>query len=113
VTLKGPISAGTWHLVGDGIVTESVDVTFQVIWRTQAGQDTLLASFAHHFDPLPGNSFDAIPFEADATGIAAAAAEGDELVLRFTGASALNEMAYVPNGDGRLTDGRIPNLTFP
>jgi hypothetical protein len=113
VNLRGPIRAGNWHFVGDGIITEPVDVTFEVIWRTQGGVDTVLATFEHHFDPLPGDDFDAQAFEADMPGIAAAAGEGDELVLRMTGQSTTNEMAYVPNGDGRLTDGRIPNLTFP
>jgi len=113
ILLEGPIPAGTWHLVGDGIITESVDVTYDVIWRTAAGADTLLVSFNHHFDPLGGGSFDATPFEADGTGIAASAVDGDRLVLRFTAIGSTNTMAYIPNGDGRLTEGRIPNLTLP
>ena len=112
-TLRGPIAAGTWHLVGDGIISETVDVTFEVIWRTAAGADTVLATFEHRFEPLPNSSFDATPYEADATGIAAAAVSGDRLILRITGRNSTENMAYVPNGDGFLTDGRIPNLTLP
>ena len=116
-TLAGPISAGTWHLVGDGIVQAPVDVQYDVIWR-HAGSDSTLASFQHHFDPLVGaNHFDATMYDANATGLAATARPGDLLVLRFTasgpadGGSAVS--AFIPNGDGAHALGRIPSITLP
>ena len=115
--LVGPIPAGTWHLVGDGIVLASCDLEFEVIWRH--GEDTVLASFSNHFDPRTvAPKFDATQFEADATGVAAQAASGDQLVLRFTASVMADAGAgvtdvYIPNGDGANAHGRIPSLTLP
>ena len=115
--LVGPIPAGSWHLVGDGIVLASCDLEFDVVWRH--GEDTILASVSHHFDPrTTGAKFDATQFEADATGLAAPAAAGDQLILRFTAAVLADAGAgvtdvYIPNGDGANAHGRIPSLTLP
>jgi hypothetical protein len=115
--LVGPIPAGSWHLVGDGIVMASCDVQFDVVWRH--GEDSVLASVSHHFDPrviLP--KFDATQFEADANGVAAQAASGDQLVLRLTASVVADAGAgvtdvFIPNGDGANAHGRIPSLTLP
>jgi hypothetical protein len=115
LTLAGPIPAGTWHLVGDGIVFSSVDVEYDVLWR-HAGSDSPLVTFRHHFDPLSGaQQFDASPFEADGAGAAAAARAGDLLVLRFStvGADGGAGTVFIPNGDGAKANGRIPSLTLP
>ena len=40
-------------------------------------------------------------------------AEGDQLVFRYTGANTTATQAYIPNGDGAITNGRIPNITLP
>jgi hypothetical protein len=112
-TLSGPLPAGTWHLVGDGIVFEAADVRYEVLWRT-AGGDAPLVEFQHHFEPLTGaQQFDATPFEADARGLAAPARAGDQLVLRFSAASASPGTVFIPNGDGAKAHGRIPSLTLP
>jgi len=113
--LRGPLPAGNWHLVGDGIVLSSADLTFDVLWR-HAGTDTLLASFRHHFDPLPGAATgDATPYQADAVGEAAAAAPGDQLVLRLSAeaADAGAQNVFIPNGDGAAAHGELPSLTLP
>jgi hypothetical protein len=111
--LTGPVAAGTWHLVGDGIVFEAADVRYEVLWRT-GGVDSLLVQFQHHFDPLTGaNPFDATPFEADARGLGAPARAGDQLVLRFSAVSASQGTVFIPNGDGAKAHGRIPSLTLP
>jgi len=108
-----PIGAGTWHLVGDGEdITKAVDVRFDIVWRATRGSDTVLATASHHFDPPaagPGQ-FDAVEYETDVAGIAAPAVPGDQLVLRFTVTAG---SGYIPNGDGALVNGRIPNLTLP
>jgi hypothetical protein len=113
IDLDAPIKAGPWSFVGDGIIIASVDVQFDVIWRS-GGTDKTLVSFTHHFDKQP-TGFDAVPFEAQADGMAAAASPGDQLVLRFTALTTDPDtpMPYIPNGDGARTNGRIPTLMLP
>ena len=107
---EAPLRAGVWHLVGDGIIVGACDVTYDLFWRDAAGEHAI-ASWEHHFDPPPAG-FDAQPFEGDAVAVAASNARGDALVLRFTVQSA-EAIAYIPNGDGAKTNGRIPMLTLP
>jgi hypothetical protein len=111
-TLAGPVHAGSWHLVGDGIIFDSVDVTFDVLWRSSAG-DMKLVEFSHHFDPQP-SGYNAVPFEADAVGVAAPAHAGDKLVLRFSASqSTAQGLLYQPNSDGANAMGRIPSVKLP
>nr|ACX33966.1 hypothetical protein [uncultured bacterium RM35] len=114
-TLKAAIPAGTWHLVGDGeLITQQVEVRFDIVWRTAAGVSTTLASVTHLFDPAPpGNPFNGVPFETDVTGIAAPASPGDKLILRFNTIGGAPGGSYTPNGDGMLAGARVPNLTLP
>jgi hypothetical protein len=111
-TLSGPLGAGTWRLVADGIVLQSVDVTFDIVWRS-GGDDQVLASWQRHLDPLPGGEYRAQPFEESAEVEGQQAAEGDQLILRFRGEGSDLPMAYIPNGDGELTGGRIPFIDLP
>ncbi|MDB4968047.1 MAG: hypothetical protein JWN44_3736 [Myxococcales bacterium] len=111
MTLAGPIKAGSWHLVADGIVLDPVDVTFDVLWR-DAGGDHPIATWQHHFDPQP-TGFDAVAFEADAPGVEAKAKSNDQLVLRFTVQGSGTGVLYIPNGDGTKAKARIPTLTLP
>jgi hypothetical protein len=111
-TLAGPIPAGTWTLVGDGVIIEPVDVQWEVIWRPAEGADTVLATWNHHFEPQK-TGFDAVPYEETRDAPAADAAPGDRLVLRYQAMNATQDMAYIPNGDGVETSGRIPNLLLP
>ena len=115
-TLVGPIPAGTWHLVADGVSLAPADLSFDVLWR-HGGVDTELVEFAHHFVPLSGASqFDASPFEADGAGVAAPAVRGDQLVLRIRAdgdADAGASTVYLPNGDGDKAHGRLPSITLP
>jgi hypothetical protein len=112
--LAGPIKAGSWHLVGDGIVLDPVDITFDLLWR-DAGGDHPIATWTHHFDP-PASGFDAVQYEADAPGVAAKAKGNDQLVLRMTAAPGnypADTMLWIPNGDAETTNGRDPSLTLP
>ena len=104
-----------WHLVGDGEgITQSVDVRFDIIWRPANGGDTVLASATHTFaPPSPPNQFGAVMFETDLAGIAAPAAAGDYLILRFTTVGGAPGASYTPNGDGAFAGARDPNLTLP
>lgn len=109
-TLVAPIPAGSWHLVGDGEdITATVAVRFDIIWRPNGGAEVVIASVTHTFGP-PIVAFNASPFATDLTGIAAPAAPGDQLVLRFTTVSGAT---YTPNGDGTAVHGTDPNLTLP
>ncbi len=92
------------------MIVKGVDVTFDVIWRGAGGERTIV-TFTHHFDPP--DDFNAVPFEADAEGTAAPAVRGDTLILRMAASGATPGPSYIPNGDGALTQGRIPSLTLP
>ncbi len=117
--LAGPIKAGNWHLVGDGVLFDPATVTWSVIWRDAGGKDHPVVSFTHDFPeasgaPLSTGYLPAIAFEADAMGVAAAAQPNDELVLRFTAVGNPSDPdLYLPNGDGAKAQGRIPSLTLP
>ena len=110
--LQANLPAGTWTIVGDGIITASVDVTYELLLR-HAGVDTTIASWQHHFDPLGNGDFSAQPFDGTATGTAQTVVSGDLLVWRFIGANSTAAMAFVPNGDGTLSHGRLPSIVLP
>jgi hypothetical protein len=110
-TLRNGIPEGTWHIVGDGIVFAPVDVTFELLWRSAAG-DVPLVTFHHHFDP-GANVNTAVPYEDTASGIAADAQPGDLLILRISASNTSGSMTYIPNGDGGRTRGRIPFVDLP
>ena len=111
--LTDDISAGDWHFVLDCEVTSSVDMTFAMLWR-QASGDTTLVQWTHHFDPVP-NDFDAIPYEDTETStIDVKPADGDQLVFRYTAdPNTTSAEAWIPNGDGANSKGRIPNIQPP
>jgi len=110
--LKGSVPAGSWHVQCDSIVIQPVDVTFSLIWR-RGGDDTVLAMWSQHFDPIGGGSFDAQPYELDVDAPAISYKSGDQLVFRYAGANTTSSQAYIPNGDGNLTNGRIPSIILP
>lgn len=111
-SLVADLPAGDWIFVGDGIITRPVDVTFDLLVRAAGGAETLIATFQHHFDPLP-SGFNAQPFDARMAGPAIAVEPGDQLILRYAGANTDVPMAYIPNGDGFRASGRIPFIDLP
>lgn len=110
--LKASVPAGAYHVIYDGIVIRPVDVTFDLIWRRGAN-DTLLGTWTEHFEPLPGGAFDAQAYERDVDAPAITFEKGDQFIFRYSGMNSTLTMAYIPNGDGAITDGRIPNITLP
>ena len=112
-TLQAGVAAGTYHLVLDAVIVASVDVTFDLVWRRHSGNDITLATWTDHYDPLGGGNFDAQPFEYDEPAPAIDQRDGDQLVFRYTGANTTSAEAYIPNGDGVNSNGRIPNITLP
>lgn len=112
-TLRADVPAGEWLLVADGIITQPVDVTFELLWRkASGGPDVTIGTVMHHFDPLPAG-FDAQAYEMRFSGPALTDAAGDQLIFRYGGANTTTPMAYIPNGDGRLANGRIPFIDLP
>lgn len=111
-SLEASVPAGTYHLVCDSIVIVQIDVTFDLIWRRGA-DDTVLATHAQTFMPLADGSFKAQPCEVDLEAPAIDFAPGDQFVFRYAGANSTGTTAWIPNGDGALTNGRIPNITLP
>ncbi len=111
--LKASVPAGTYHFILDAVIIASIDVQFDLIWR-RGSTDMPLASWMEHYDPATDGGFDAQPFEYDETAPAIDFQAGDELVFRYTGSNT-TEMTetYIPNGDGSLSNGRIPNITLP
>lgn len=110
--LRAPVPAGNYRVVCDAIVLAPVDATITLIWRRGA-TDTRLAEHTQHFDPIGGGQYRAQPCEFDMPAPAIDFEDGDQLVFRYAGASTTNSMAWVPNGDGALLGGRIPNITLP
>ena len=111
--LAAGIPTGSYHFVLDAVIIQSVDLQFDLVWR-RGTTDTTLVTFAEHYDPLGGGNFDAQPLEYDeATTVALDFKSGDKLVFRYTGTNGSVAQAYIPNGDGSLSKGRIPNITLP
>lgn len=111
-SLVADIPAGTYHVICDAIIIRDVDVTFTLIHR-RGETDVELAQWMQHFAPLGGGRFDAQPYELDVEAPAIDFVAGDQLVFRYAGANTTTSMAFIPNGDGSVTDGRIPNITLP
>ena len=112
--LKASVAAGNTHFILDAVITASVDMTFDWIWRHGDGSaDTTLAEWTAHYDPLGSGDFNAQPFEYDETCDAVEFGSGDTLVWRYTGANTDSSQAYIPNGDEQLSMGRDPNITLP
>jgi hypothetical protein len=111
--LKADVPAGAYHVICDGIIIRAVDVAFALIHRRDGADLVQLAGWTQHFEPLPGGQYSAQAYELDVGAPAIAFQSGDELVFRYTGLSSTAMMAFIPNGDGKKTNGRIPNLTLP
>ena len=109
--LKAAIPAGSWHVVMDAVILKSVDMTFELIYRTGSG-DAPIATWMHHFDPKPAD-LTATAYELDIDGAATQFAKGDQLVFRYTGMNTTSANAFIPNGDGAKSKGRIPSFTLP
>jgi hypothetical protein len=111
--LKASVPAGAYHVICDAIIIRSVDVRFELIHRRAGRDDVQLATWQAHFEPLGGGQYTAQPYELDVDAPAIDADDGDQFVFRYTGLQSTGIMTFIPNGDGAITNGRIPNLTFP
>ncbi len=112
-SLRGDLPAGEWHLAGDGIILQPVDVRFEIFVRRADTMEVPLVAWDKHFDPLGGGNFMAQRYDATATGPAVTFEPGDQLILRYTGTNSPSTMAYQPNGDGAAAGGRIPFIDLP
>ena len=108
----GPVRAGTYHFVLDGIVTAKVDVDFDLVLRREGVSDKVLTTWSQHFDPLP-TGFDAQAYEVDKACGEIDYEAGDQLVFKYSASNTTKTEAWIPNGDGAKAKGRIPNITLP
>ncbi len=123
--LAGPIPAGTWSIIGDGLLAgdtaSSIDIRFEVVLRPLAsegdaggvGPEQPIVVFQHHFVRDPNNRFGAVAYSDQGQGVAATARAGDLLVWRMVGVRGDPGAIFIPNGDGPNTGGRIPRLDLP
>ena len=111
-SLAADVPAGTYEVICDAIIIRSIDVTFDLVHR-RGDTDTTLATWMQHFDPLPGGVYDAQAYELGVEAPAIDFEDGDQLIFRYSGANSTAMMAFIPNGDGHITGGRIPNITLP
>jgi len=111
-TLRGPVHAGNYHVICDAVIIGPVDVTFSLIWR-RGQTDTPLAQWVQHWEPLPGGSFEAQPYEVDEAAPAIDWQSGDQLVFRYAAMNTTTPEAFIPNGDGPFSHGRIPSIALP
>jgi hypothetical protein len=113
-SLRAAVPAGAYHVECDAVITASIDVTFSLIWRRGA-TDTMLAQWTKHWDPLVGGRFDAQPYEVDMAAPAITYQAGDQLVFRYAGNGppGVPAEAFIPNGDGVNSSGRIPSIALP
>lgn len=111
IDLVAAIPAGTYALVCDGIILRGVDVNFELI-RRRGDADTSIGAMLVHFEPLGGSNFDAQPCDLSFDAPAFDFMAGDEFIFRYSASNTMG-IAYIPNGDGELTNGRIPNITLP
>ena len=124
-TLYGPIPAGRWHLVGDGILTgtgvTNITVQFEVRLRPRTAVadelDTVLVTTQNTFQRDLQAPFAPVLFETTADGLAAPAAAGDRLIWRIHALRGDSGAMYIPNGDGdrrgQFPGARIPRLDLP
>lgn len=111
--LKESIPAGTYHLILDAVINANCMIQFEIIQRRGA-TDTVLATFSDSYMPLSGGENTlAQPFEYDASAPEFSFQSGDVFVFRYSALEAPVAESYIPNGDGMLTGGRIPQIILP
>ena len=104
--------AGTYHFVLDGIIITAVDVKFELIHR-RGMMNTTLVMWDQHFDPMVPQMFEATAYEIDQTAPAIDFKDGDKLVFRYSATNTIMADAWIPNGDGANSNGRIPSIRLP
>jgi len=110
--LRAGVHAGMYHVICDAVIIGPVDSAFTLIWR-RGQTDTTLAQWVQHWEPLPGGAFDAQPYEVDMAAPAIDWQAGDQLVFRYAAMNTTTPEAFIPNGDGQLSHGRIPSIALP
>ena len=110
-TLVADIPAGTWTLVADCFVIESVDMRFEIFQRKAAGGDVPIVTWDHHFEPAATLTVQAYQVSGD--GPQVDVSTGDQLIFRYTGMNSAQPTAWYPNGEGMTLGGRIPYIDLP
>lgn len=123
--LHGPLGAGNWHLVGDGILSgagvQNITVQFDVRLRPQAAVadelDQVIVTTMNTFQRDLQNPYAPVLFETTLAGPAVSAAPGDHLVLRFHALRGDSGAVYIINGEGngkgQYPSARVPRIDLP
>ncbi|HEX5060419.1 MAG TPA: hypothetical protein VFV99_13720 [Kofleriaceae bacterium] len=82
------------------------------LMHRRGADNTTITTWTHHFDPL-ATGFDAQKYELDMQGAKVDFAVGDKLVFRYSASNTIMAEAWIPNGDGKLSNGRVPNIKLP
>ncbi len=90
-SLPGPIPAGDYHLIGDGITTSMPDVQFDILWRRAGAADSTIVSFTHQY---PAGS--ASQYEETKSVPAVSASAGDVLVMKVSMLGTDMNAEYIP-----------------
>jgi hypothetical protein len=107
------VPAGNYHLILDCFIGGNVTMTYELLWRRD-GSDTTVLSFQQSYTK-PTDDNIVVNSEFDEAGIAIDYRPGDLLVLRYTADAQSSPSAYTPDGDGPGpgSNGRYPNVTLP
>lgn len=120
--LRGPVPAGLFGLIGDGILAGEgvtfMDVRFDVLHRQANGGEALLVRFENRFVRDLNARFRAVRYERAAEGWGTPPPAGSSgspglIVLRVTALDGSLNGSFILNGDGERAGGRIPRLDLP
>jgi hypothetical protein len=119
--LVASVPAGTYHVVADALIIGSVDVTYDLIWRSPKHGDNVLATLTKTYEEAADPSVAQLLEYNMTTPTAIAYEAGDQFVWRYTGSNGVlannggSGDAYYPNSDGNVAgpSAQIPNITLP
>ena len=86
---------------------------FTLVYLGEHGEGDSLAQWVQHWEPLPSGTFEAQPYEVDEAAPAIDWQSGDQLVFRYAAMNTTTPEAFIPNGDGPFSHGRIPSIALP
>ena len=89
--LDGPLPAGSYHLVGDGVLFHAPRVRYELSRRRGGADDLPVISFEHKFPDAM-----AAQYEETRAGLAVDARRGDLLVLQVSLVGDTDDASWIP-----------------
>lgn len=113
-----PIPAGTWNLVGDGLIqgparVRQMTVQWQLVWHKSAGPEQVILSWDHTYVRDPAAPDNAIGYATSGPAAAVPIAPQDQLLMRMKITAGDADGLWAPNGDGSDRNGKIPHFELP